>query len=121
MITLYDRFTLWTSASIATFLMVRTPALANNLFGPVPEIGGTNDIRGTVVGILKTILNFMALAAVVFIVIAGIRLIFSQGEDAEKDKAKKTILFVVAGLVLILLAQAIVTIVATQFAESASP
>jgi uncharacterized membrane protein len=54
----------------------------------------------------------MALVAVVFIVIAGIRLVISQGEEAEKDKAKKTIFFVIIGLVLILLAQGIVAFIA---------
>ena len=64
----------------------------------------------------KKILTFMALIAVVFIVIAGIRLVISQGEEAEKDKAKKTILFVIIGLVVILLAQGLVDFIATQLA-----
>ena len=54
----------------------------------------------------------MALIAVIFIVIAGIRLVVSQGEEQEKDKAKKTILYVIIGLVVILIAQAIVSFIA---------
>jgi len=102
------------SAAAVTF-MIAPPAMAQ-LFGPSPAIGGATDIRQTVIDIIKKILTFMALVAVVFIVIAGIRLVISQGEEAEKDKAKKTILFVIVGLIVILLAQAIVEFIATQLA-----
>ena len=53
-------------------------------------------------------LNFLALLAIIFIVVAGIRLIVSQGEDEQKDKAKKTILYVIVGLIIILFARVIV-------------
>jgi hypothetical protein len=49
---------------------------------------------------------------VVVIVIAGIRLVVSSGDEGAVDKAKKTILFAVIGLIIILLANAIVSIVA---------
>ncbi|PIR53487.1 hypothetical protein COU76_00865 [Candidatus Peregrinibacteria bacterium CG10_big_fil_rev_8_21_14_0_10_49_10] len=115
---LYNSLCLRVSA-VAVTLMLAPSALAQSLFGDVPDIGGgadAADIRLKVVRILKIVLNFMALVAVVFIVIAGIRLVMSQGEDAEKDKAKKTIFFVIIGLVVILLAQAIVDFVANQIA-----
>jgi type IV secretory pathway VirB2 component (pilin) len=105
------------SAAAVTF-MIAPPAMAQ-LFGPVPDVGAGNaDIRSTVLNIIKKVLTFMALVAVVFIVIAGIRLVISQGEEAEKDKAKKTIFFVIIGLIVILLAQAIVDFIATQIATS---
>ena len=89
-------------------------ALAQRFGGPVPDIEGTpdaasqEDIRGIILTALEFVLDFLALAAVVFIVIAGIRLIFSQGADEQKDKAKKTILFVIIGLLVILFARVIV-------------
>jgi len=95
--------------------MIAPPAFAG-IFGTVPSIGGTSDVRQKIVDIIKKILTFMALIAVIFIVIAGIRLVISQGEEAEKDKAKKTILFVIIGLVIILLAQGIVDFIANQLA-----
>ncbi|PIR49958.1 hypothetical protein COU79_02010 [Candidatus Peregrinibacteria bacterium CG10_big_fil_rev_8_21_14_0_10_54_7] len=103
------------SAAAVTF-MIAPPAWAQ-LFGPTPQIGGVNDIRQKIIDIIKKILTFMALIAVVFIVIAGIRLVISQGEEAEKDAAKKTIMFVVIGLVVILLAQGLVDFIATQIAS----
>lgn len=109
------------SAIVYTSMLSLQKAFASNgdLFGEVPDIGGvdagndTNSVREAVLSVLDIILSFMALVAVVFIVIAGIRLVISQGEEAEKDKAKKTIFYVIIGLVVILLAQAIVRFLAS--------
>ncbi len=103
------------SATAISFFISANGAMAQ-LFGPVPDIGGTSNIRTAVVNVIKKILTFMALVAVVIIVIAGIRLVVSQGEEAEKDKAKKAILYTIIGLIVILLAQAIVDFVANQLA-----
>ena len=101
-------------AALAAF-MLYAPLASAQIFGPVPDIGGGQaDIRVTTLRILNNVLTFMALAAVVFIVIAGVRLIFSQGEDEQRDKARKTVFLVIAGLVLILFAQGIVDFVANQ-------
>lgn len=114
---LLNNVSLKMSAAALTLLAAPKPAFAQ-LFGPIPDVGGTGsgDIRTTVLDILSTVLSFMALVAVVFIVIAGIRLVVSQGEEGEKDKAKKTIIYVIIGLIVIILAQAIVDFVATQIA-----
>jgi len=110
--------TLSLRASYATMALIASPkAFAQDIFGDVPDIGGvgdggTEDVRQGVLDILATVLNFMALIAVVFIVIAGIRLVVSQGEEQEKDKAKKTIFYVIIGLIVILIAQGIVSFVA---------
>ena len=82
--------------------------------GPVPDIAGTpgavdkGGIRNVILTMLAFVLDFLALAAVIFIVIAGIRLLVSQGSDEQKDKAKKTILFVIIGLLVVLFARVIV-------------
>lgn len=82
--------------------------------GPIPEIPGTAEgadeatIRETILNALIFVLNFLALLAVIFIIVAGIRLIVSQGEEESKDKAKKTILYVIIGLLVILFARVIV-------------
>ena len=87
-----------------------------DIFGDVPDIGGvdatdTGAVRTAILDILGTVLSFLALIAVIVIVIAGIRLILSQGEETEKDKAKKTIFYAIIGLVVIFLAQAIVGLI----------
>jgi amino acid transporter len=110
-----NSLSLYVSYAAISFL----PATASaQLFGPTPPIGGVEPddtgegIRTGVLNILVRVLSFMALAAVVVVVIAGIRLIVSQGEEQEKDKAKKTILYAIIGLVVILLARAIISFVA---------
>jgi hypothetical protein len=50
-------------------------------------------------------------AAVILIIISGIRLITSQGEAAGATAARKTLMNAVIGLVVIIFAQAIITFV----------
>lgn len=107
------RSTLARSLAFASSMLVTGKVWAANGIGNLPDIvGGNADIRQTIVNILKKVLEFMALVAVVLIVIAGIRLVISQGDEGEKDKAKKTIIYVIIGLVVIVLARAIVEFVA---------
>jgi len=97
-----------------------TRALAQNALGPTDDVPigtQTTDLRETIINILKYVLNFMALVAVIFIVIAGIRLIVSQGEDEQKEKAKKTIIYVVVGLIVILFARVIVEFVTSTASD----
>lgn len=81
------------------------------IIGETGDIVGNKDIRSTVLDILYAVLRFMALVAVIVIIIAGIRLVISQGEETEKDKAKKAIFYAIIGLIIILLAEAMVRIV----------
>jgi len=105
-------------ASYAAMAFLSAPKAFAQIFGDVPDIGGVEgggseqQVRQGILDVLEVVLNFMALIAVIFIVIAGIRLVVSQGEEQEKDKAKKTILYVIIGLVVILIAQAIVSFIA---------
>ncbi len=88
--------------------------------GPIPPLPGTPtgvNVRATVAGALIFVLNFVALAAVVVIVIAGIRLIVSQGDQEQKETAKKTIFYAIAGLVIILLARVIVGFVTQELPQ----
>lgn len=64
--------------------------------------------------IIVFVLDLTALIAVAFIIIAGIRLIVSQGEEEQKEKAKKSILYAIIGLIVILLARVFVGFVTGQ-------
>lgn len=96
---------------------------AQDFGGPSPDIGGLpnasdpEDVRGTIITILEAVLNFLALIAVIIVIVAGIRLIVSQGEDEQKDKAKKTILYAVIGLIVVLFARVIVSLVTVYLAD----
>ncbi len=77
----------------------------------VPGLSGQADIKTTIVDLLKNVLDFITIIGVVFVVIAGIRLIISGGDEGEKDKAKKTIIYVIVGIIVVLLARVIVVFV----------
>ena len=81
-------------------------ANAGDIFGEVPAIGGLTDPRSGVLDLLRGVLNFMALVAVVVIVLVVLIAPFSG--DQAGDKLKKGILYVIIGLIIILLASAIV-------------
>lgn len=98
------------AAAIVFFIINATGG--GGIFGPVPDLGTGTNIRGTVLGILRGVLSFMALIAVVVIVIAGIYLVISLGDEQAKDRAKRIIFYAVIGLLVILFAQAIVGFVA---------
>ena len=113
---LVQRISYKTAFALITFsdAALAFAAGTTGLGGEIPPIAGsangvgTAGIRSAVVKMLTLVLNFLALLAIIFIVVAGIRLIVSQGEDEQKDKAKKTILYVIVGLIIILFARVIV-------------
>lgn len=89
-------------------------AFANGVFGPIPDVtgnGSTSDIRVTAINVLRTILSFLGLVAVIVIVIAGIRLIIGGADEGQREKARNAVVYAIIGLVLILLARAIVDFV----------
>lgn len=93
-------------------------AFGQSFAGPIPAIPGTpNDVgdpRSSIVRILRYVLNFLALVAVIVIIIAGIRLILSQGEEEPKEKAKKTIFYAIIGLLIVLFARVIVSLITEE-------
>lgn len=98
---------------LLTGALAPTSALAG-FGGNIPAIPGTPSavdkagVRDLILRLLSFVLDFLAIASVVFIVIAGFYLVFSQGGDEQKDKAKKIILYVILGLIVILFARVIV-------------
>ena len=71
-------------------------------------ISHSSDLREATIHTLIAVLNFLGLIAVTTVIIAGFFLVTSLGNDEAKEKAKKTILFTLAGLVIILFARVIV-------------
>lgn len=114
-----------TTAGVLSMSMISS-AFAQEFGGPTPDIAGLPDaadessIRQIIIDILASVLNFLALIAVVVVVIAGIRLIVSQGEDDAKDKAKKTIFYALMGLAIVLFARVIVGLVTVYLADQVS-
>ncbi len=67
-------------------------------------------IRALIIKALDYVLNFLALAGVIAVVVAGIYLIVSNGDEENKEKAKKIIIYVIVGLIIVLMAKVIVQI-----------
>ena len=86
--------------------------IAENING----INNSNDPRPVVESLLSSALNYVALIAVVAIVIAGFYLLFSFVNETGRDRAKKIILYTIIGLIVLLFAEFIV-----EFLRSGTP
>lgn len=69
------------------------------------------DLETTIINIINAVIGVLGLVAVVVIIIGGINYMMSSGEAAKVKKAKDTILYGVIGLVICVLAFAIVNFV----------
>ncbi|MBR3322788.1 hypothetical protein IKG13_01885 [Candidatus Saccharibacteria bacterium] len=73
--------------------------------------GSSDDLEGNIGLIINAIIGFVAIIAVIVIIIGGINYTMSQGDPQKTKKAKDTILYGVIGLIISLLAFAIVNFV----------
>ena len=76
------------------------------------------DLTATVQGIINTVIFIVGMLAVVMIIIGGINYALSQGDPGKVKKAKDTILYGIIGLVVALLAFAIVQFVLSAIGNS---
>ncbi len=95
------------------------------ILGGLDAAGGvaglpSGDVRTTIISILRSVLSFLALAAVITIIIAGIMLILSLGNEEQKDRAKRIIFYTLIGLIIVLFARVIVGIVTVYLASQVS-
>lgn len=88
----------------------------------VKEASGCNgessdDLRNVIVNILDGIIGVLALVAVIFIIVGGVNYMTSTGEAVKIQKAKNTILYAVIGLIICILAFAIVNFVVNNILQ----
>lgn len=76
---------------------------ASTIDGPVNQ-----PLRVVIVRMLRYTLDFLALAAIIMIVVAGLYLVFSNGDEESAKKAKTIVKYVIIGLIVILLARLLV-------------
>lgn len=81
----------------------------------VGGITNATSVSDVVVRIIVFVLDIVLILAIVAVIVAGIYLIVSNGEPAQKDKAKNIIIYVIVGIIIILLARVIVMFVNTVF------
>lgn len=75
------------------------------------------DFANVITEIINAFLLIVALIALIAIIVGGVQYITSRGNDQNTEKAKKTIMFSVLGLLVIGLAAALVNFVIDIFAE----
>src|SRR5258708_3892891 len=82
-----------------------------------PDGKAQNMTLGCFPELIKNIINFGFIAvgtvALIFIIIAGIKLVRSGGDPKEAEGARQTLTYAIIGLVIVLLAAAIVNLIAT--------
>jgi hypothetical protein len=76
---------------------------------------GQNDLAGKIKIIVNILLYILGAVAVLMIVIGGLRYTTSNGESSAISGAKNTILYSVIGLVIAIMAYAIVNFVVSNF------
>jgi len=80
-----------------------------------PTLGlGTADLESTVVRVVQWVLGFLGLVAVIMILIGGFQWMTAGGNEEKVASAKKIISAAVIGLIVVLLAWAIVTFVVSS-------
>ena len=77
----------------------------------VNQVAGGNTLISDVTGILEAIIAALGLACVVVMIIGGVNYMTSSGDTAKVEKAKKTILYGLIGLIVCVLAFVIVQFV----------
>jgi hypothetical protein len=79
----------------------------------------TNDLMTTVNTIINVIIGVIGFVAVVVIILGGVQYTTSAGDPGKVKKAKDTILYGIVGLVIALLAFAIVNFVLSSITKTA--
>lgn len=87
---------------------------------PTDAPGMEKELVPRVIDIINAIVGVVSLLAIIVIVIGGILFVTSTGEAAKVTRAKNTIIYGVVGLVISLLAFAIVSFVSTALFKKGS-
>lgn len=76
--------------------------------------GNTTDLTASIKNVVNIMLFIAGAVAVIMIIIGGIRFVVSNGDSGAVQSAKNTVLYSVIGLIVIILAYAIVNFVVTN-------
>lgn len=79
--------------------------------GVISQTGQDDDLIGPVQGLINGFLGIIGLVAVIMIIIGAVQLQTSQGDTGKVKKGKDSIMYGIIGLVIALLAFAIVNFV----------
>lgn len=88
------------------------------LTNPAPQYLVSNSIREIVAKIIQILLAFAGAIAVIFLIIGGYQYVASRGNEESMEKAKRTIQSAIIGIIIIVMAYAIVVIVNKLLTEA---
>ena len=90
-------------------------SISTTVYTSLPANAGQDIVHALTSGIVNLIFTFIAGAAVLLIMYAGIRMVISRGKEDEFTQGKTIIIWAVLGLVLALLGNAVITFFAEGF------
>lgn len=105
-------------AAIDPFSRVDCGNAADSTVCKTKEAGAEDPLTGSngLIGMATNIISLVAgIAAVIFLVLNGLKYVTSNGAPDQISRAKEGIIYALIGLVLIVLAQAIIGFVLTKF------
>ena len=83
-----------------------------------PQISGINDIWLIGMAVIEILTRVAALVAIIFIVYAGIKYSASRGNTDKVTSAKNTLIDALTGLIISIVATAVVSYVAGRFGQA---
>lgn len=113
-----ERISRW---MIGALLLLPSPIFASGQCDGLSAVGGScspTDLPDRLDTVINALFLVAGAIAVLIIVVGGIRYITSTGDSKRIQAAKDTILYAVIGLVIVILARAIIGFVIGQFAPS---
>lgn len=107
---------IYSIAGAATLLGTRVLAAspqdtAQNAVESITPSGTNTDLTSLLQLIINSLIGIVGVAAVIMLIIGGFRYVFSQGNEKAVNSAKDTILYAIIGIVVAILAFAIVNFV----------
>ena len=106
---------LGTAATLFPALSAKAVLSVNETFGNIDfgtESGlGTAPLQDTIAGLIKVVMGFLGIVAVVVILLGGFMWMTAGGNEEKVGKAKKLIISGIIGLVIVISAYAIATFV----------
>ncbi len=108
-----SKLTIGLALSAAVIFPLMASATPYSIEDVGSQVGlGTADLKGTVLNVISWVLGILALVAVVMIIYGGFTWMTAAGSEEKIESAKKIIGSAVVGLIVVLLAWAIVIFVA---------
>lgn len=102
-------FSIWKAfAACGNFASIKDGAdcVANNT-----ELSKNGELSSVFSKVTNILLVIIGIASVIVIIIAGLRMVVSQGDPKSFESARNTILYAIVGIVIALLAYAIISFV----------